>query len=80
MIKVVGIVFKPAGKIYWFNPEPFNVKVGDKVVVDTIRGLELGTVIAPVKEVPAEELEHELKAVVRIANKYPRRSCRSGGA
>lgn len=70
MIKVVGIVFKPAGKIYWFNPEPFNVKVGDKVVVDTIRGLELGTVIAPVKEVPAEELEHELKAVVRIANKY----------
>ncbi|MCI6013841.1 MAG: stage 0 sporulation family protein [Coprobacillus sp.] len=70
MAKVVGIVFKDIGKIYWFKPEPYSPQKGDKVVVETVRGLELGFVETDVKEIPDEELEHELKPIVRMANKY----------
>lgn len=70
MIKVVGIGFKEAGKIYWFNPEPFKLNVGDKVVVETSRGIEIGFVEQGIKEVEDSSLEHELKSVIRIANKY----------
>lgn len=70
MAKVVGIVFKDIGKIYWFKPDPYNPKKGDKVVVETVRGLELGFVETEVKEIPDEQLEHELKPIVRMANKY----------
>ena len=70
MAKVVGIVFKDIGKIYWFKPEPYSPQKGDKVVVETVRGLELGFVETEVKEIPDEELEHELKPIVRMANKY----------
>lgn len=70
MAKVVGIVFKDIGKIYWFKPEPYSPQKGDKVVVETVRGLELGFVETYVKEIPDEELEHELKPIVRMANKY----------
>ena len=41
MAKIVGIEFKEVGKIYWFSPDPFKLKKGDKVVVETIRGVEL---------------------------------------
>ena len=70
MAKVVGIVFKDIGKIYWFKPEPYSPQKGDKVVVETVRGLELGFVETDVKEIPDEGLEHELKPIVRMANKY----------
>ena len=70
MAKVVGIVFKDIGKIYWFKPVPYSPQKGDKVVVETVRGLELGFVETDVKEIPDEELEHELKPIVRMANKY----------
>ena len=70
MIKIVGITFKEVGKIYWFDPTPFDLNVGDKVVVETVRGLELGQVTQPIKEVENDNLEHELKPVIRIANKY----------
>lgn len=69
MIKIVGVGFKEVGKIYWFNPYPYTLKLHDKVVVETIRGLELGTVIQPVKEVDDEKLIHELKPVIRLATK-----------
>ena len=51
MKKIVGIGFKDVGKIYWFNPNFLNLKVGDKVVVETVRGLELGHVVMPIKEI-----------------------------
>lgn len=70
MAKVVGVVFKDIGKIYWFKPEPYSPKKNEKVVVETIRGLELGFIETETKEIPDEELEHELKPIVRIANKY----------
>lgn len=68
MKKIVGISFKEVGKIYWFNPNFLNLKVGDKVIVETVRGMELGFVVAPIKEVDEKELEHELKDIIRIAN------------
>ena len=70
MTKVVGISFKDVGKIYWFSPNVYDLHVGDKVVVETVRGLELGIVVLGVREVEDSELEHELKPVVRLANKY----------
>lgn len=67
MTKVVGIGFKEVGKIYWFNPKTYNLQVGDTVVVETVRGLELGKVIEGIKEIDESKLEHELKDVIRIA-------------
>lgn len=69
MAKVVGIAFKDVGKIYWFNPTTYSLKKGDYVVVETIRGVELGTVVIPPRNIEDNELEHELKPIVRIANK-----------
>ena len=68
MTKVVGIGFKEVGKIYWFNPKSYNLQLGDTVVVDTIRGLELGKVVEPIKEIDDSQLEHELKDVIRLAS------------
>ncbi len=74
MAKVCGIVFKEVGKVYWFNPEPYRLKIGDKVVVETVRGVELGDVVMESKEIDDSELKHELKPVIRIANKYDLKS------
>jgi len=70
MIKVVGITFKDVGKIYWFSPNVYDLHEGEKVVVETARGTELGLVTIGPKEISESELEHELKSVIRIANKY----------
>ena len=67
MKKVVGVGFKDVGKVYWFNPEPFKLKVGSMVVVETVRGLELGKVIKPIQEIEDEKLEKELKDIIRPA-------------
>lgn len=67
MAKVVGIGFKEVGKVYWFNPGTLQIKPGYMVVVETVRGLELGKVLQDIKEVDDSELEHELKNVIRIA-------------
>ena len=69
MAKVVGIVFKDVGKIYWFNPSTYTLKKDDKVIVETIRGTELGTVMIPPRMIDDSALEHELKPIIRIANK-----------
>lgn len=69
MVKVIGIGFKEVGKVYWFNPEPFALNINDYVIVETVRGLELGKVVEPIKEIDESTLEHELKKVIRIASK-----------
>jgi cell fate regulator YaaT (PSP1 superfamily) len=68
MAKVVGIGFKEVGKIYWFNPQSYKLQIGDSVVVETVRGLEMGKVIEPIKEIADSEIEHDLKNVIRLAN------------
>jgi len=70
MIKVVGVSFKDVGKIYWFNPHHLSLSLNDKVVVETIRGIELGVIVQPVREIDEKEIEHELKPVIRLASKH----------
>ncbi|MEJ8553934.1 PSP1 domain-containing protein [Tepidibacter sp. Z1-5] len=67
MIKVVGIRFKKAGKIYYFNPLEFDVKKDMNVIVETARGLEYGNIIVGPKEVSEEEIVAPLKPIVRIS-------------
>lgn len=68
MKKIVGVGFKEVGKIYWFNPGPLTIQEGAKVVVETVRGLELGHVVSNIREVEDSEVEYELKDVIRIAS------------
>lgn len=68
MVKVIGVRFKRAGKIYYFDPDIFDIKQGDKVVVETARGMEFGEVTVGIKEVPEREIVQPLKKVIRIAN------------
>lgn len=64
---VVGIRFKQAGKIYYFEPAGFALKTGDNVIVETARGIEFGEVMIGPKEVSEEKVTLPLKKVIRIA-------------
>ena len=68
MIKVASVRFKAAGKVYYFDPEELELAVGDHVIVETARGMEYGTITAPVKEVEERELVSPLKKIIRIAD------------
>ena len=67
MTKIVGVRFKPAGKIYHFNPAGHDIKKGDKVIVETARGIEMGEVCVGIKEISPESLTKPLKDVIRVA-------------
>ena len=66
-VEIVGVNFREAGKIYYFSPEGYKFNVGDKVIVETSRGVELGTVKAANKAVKSAELVSPLKPVTREA-------------
>lgn len=67
MVKVIGVRFRTAGKIYFFSPGQFDIKQGDNVIVETARGVEFGQVVSGVKEVAEEDVIQPLKSVIRIA-------------
>ena len=67
MIKVVGVRFQQAGKIYYFDPLDYELEVPMHVIVETARGVEMGTVLIPPKEVEDEKVIQPLKPVIRIA-------------
>ena len=67
MIKVIGVRFRQAGKIYNFSPADFQVKVGDHVIVETARGIEYGSVVQGIREVADDKVIMPLKSVLRIA-------------
>ena len=67
MVKVAGVRFKTAGKIYYFDPDTFDVKNGDNVIVETARGMEYGTVTNDIQEVNESEIVAPLKKIIRIA-------------
>ena len=67
MIKIVGVRFRTAGKVYYFGPKNLDLKIGDRVIVETARGVEMGTVAVAPKEVPDDEVVQPLKTVQRIA-------------
>lgn len=68
MIKVIGVRFRTAGKIYFFDPLEFPIKKGDNVIVETARGIEFGTVVCDPKMVEDDKVIQPLKPVIRIAN------------
>ncbi len=68
MIKVVGVRFRTAGKIYYFDPGKLNIDLGSHVIVETARGIEFGTVMIAPKEMPEEKVIQPLKPVIRIAS------------
>lgn len=67
MVKIVGVRFRNAGKVYYFDPKNYKLKAGDHVIVETARGVEYGTVIGGIKEVPEEKIIPPLKSVIRAA-------------
>ena len=69
MIKVIGVRFRTAGKIYFFDPVNFDIKRGDHVIVETARGIEYGTVVGDPREVSEDRVVQPLKPVLRIATK-----------
>lgn len=68
MVKVVGVKFKTAGKVYYFDPDDLQVEMGTNVIVETARGMEFGTVNMTEKEVHPSEIVSPLKKIIRIAD------------
>ena len=73
MVKVVGIRFRNAGKIYYFGPGDLDLKAGMHAIVETARGVEIGTVITNPREVSEESVIQPLKPVLRIATEADER-------
>ena len=68
MVKVVGVRFRNAGKIYFFGPGELKLRAGMHVIVETARGVEMGTVMTDPRDVSEEEVIQPLKPVIRIAS------------
>lgn len=67
MTKVIGVRFRTAGKIYFFDPNGLEIEAGQKVVVETARGMEFGSVVLGIREVEDDKVIQPLKSVTRIA-------------
>jgi len=68
MAEVIGVRFKEVGKIYYFDPKNESFKIGDKVIVETSRGVECGIVAIANKDVNDENIVHPLKKIIRAAD------------
>ena len=68
MVNVVGVRFKSAGKVYFFDPAGHVIEEGDNVIVETARGMEFGIVSSGPRNVKENDIVKPLKKVVRIAN------------
>ncbi|HEX2945114.1 MAG TPA: stage 0 sporulation family protein [Clostridia bacterium] len=67
MVKVVGVRFKKAGKVYYFDPDQFEIEAGANVIVETARGIEFGEAVIPAREISDDEVVAPLKKVMRVA-------------
>jgi cell fate regulator YaaT (PSP1 superfamily) len=67
MVAVVGVRFKKAGKIYYFDPSNLDISKDDNVIVETARGIEFGECVTAPKEVPEDQIVAPLKGVIRKA-------------
>ncbi|MBP1950440.1 PSP1 domain-containing protein [Virgibacillus litoralis] len=74
MIEVIGVRFKKAGKIYYFDPGDSNIEIDSYVVVETVRGIEFGKVVIKNKQVDEEDVVLPLKKVIRIADEKDKRT------
>ena len=68
MIEIVGVGFRSAGKTYYFSPKNFQLKIGDPVIVETARGVEMGKITIGNRMVPESEIVPPLRAIIRPAN------------
>lgn len=68
MIDVIGVRFKKAGKIYYFDPGEHTISLDGYVIVETVRGIEFGKVVIAKKQVDEEDVVLPLKQVIRVAN------------
>lgn len=68
MVKVVGVKFKSVGKMYYFDPDDFELPLGTNVIVETARGMEFGTVSLEPTEVDESEIVSPLKKIIRKAS------------
>lgn len=67
MINVIGVRFRPAGKVYFFDPAGMDIKTGDHVIVETARGIEFGQVVLGSRAVDESKVIQPLKPVIRMA-------------
>ncbi len=67
MITIIGVRFRTAGKIYYFDPAGRKIKTGDHVIVETARGIEYGYVVLGSREVDESKVVPPLKPVIRMA-------------
>ena len=67
MAEVIGVRFKEVGKVYYFDPDGQQLKKGDRVIVETVRGIECGEVAMDNREINDEEIVKPLKKLIRIA-------------
>ncbi|MDF9624597.1 stage 0 sporulation family protein [Bacillus cereus] len=72
MYDVVGVRFKKAGKVYYFDPNQFDISENEFVIVETVRGIEYGKVVITKKQVDENDVVLPLKKVIRIANENDR--------
>ena len=69
MVKVIGVRFRNAGKIYYFAPGKYEIKSGQHVIVETARGIEYGYVVLGTREVEDGKVVQPLKSVIRMATR-----------
>lgn len=67
MVVVIGVRFRRAGKIYYFDPAHYEIKKGDHVIVETARGVEYGMVVLPPRRIENDKVIQPLKQVIRVA-------------
>ena len=67
MITIIGVRFKSVGKVYYFDPQDKNVKQGDKVIVETARGVECGEVAVVDRQIDETKFTNPIKPIIRIA-------------
>ncbi|NJD03204.1 MAG: stage 0 sporulation family protein [Ruminiclostridium sp.] len=79
MVKVVGVRFKKAGKVYYFDPDEFNINSGMNIIVETARGIEFGEAVISNREVLEDEIVAPLKKVMRIASEEDTKHAQENG-
>ena len=73
MVNIIGVRFKKAGKIYFFDPDGKQVQPGDHVIVETSMGMEYGEVAIANRQLPQEKIIVPLKKIIRVATKQDKR-------
>ena len=69
MLEIVGVRFRNAGKVYYFDPDGLTLEEGDQVILETSRGMECGDIVIANKHIPEKETKQELKKIIMLATK-----------